>query len=243
MNYERLIGVIDLKSGRAVRAVQGRREQYQPVESFRLPAAQVELRGNPDALAECYSRYALASLYIADLDGLTGKPYQFNEIDRLLDLCDWPEPPLVDFGLTGSESDEELSALDRLVEKHDTRIIVATESAGSTHALDLFAQRFPRESVVVSLDYRNGDWVSDSATESEWLAACIDNAVGSVVVLDVATVGTESSERSAALCNRISPQLSNISIITGGGVRHESDVNQLVDAGAERVLVASMFVR
>ena len=71
----RVIGVIDLLNGRAVRACAGRRDRYPPI-------------GDPVDLARRYvEHYRLLELYVADLDaiesattaaGLKGPPYKWS---------------------------------------------------------------------------------------------------------------------------------------------------------------------
>ena len=65
----RLVGVIDLMGGVAVRAVGGRRDEYRPVVG--------RLCDSPDPLeiANAYREsYGIDTLYVADLDAILGRP-------------------------------------------------------------------------------------------------------------------------------------------------------------------------
>ena len=58
-------------------------------------------------------------------------------------------------------------------------------------------------------------------------------------MLDLAHVGTEQGSGTGELCRTIRDEYPAVEIITGGGVRSWADVQQLADAGADAVLVAS----
>src|SRR5207302_1103587 len=63
-NRVRLIPVLDLMAGRAVRAVAGRRSEYRPLDT-----------ADPAAVADALThRAGAAELYVADLDAIAGAP-------------------------------------------------------------------------------------------------------------------------------------------------------------------------
>lgn len=71
-----------------------------------------------------------------------------------------------------------------------------------------------------------------------------EHGVRNLILLDLDSVGTMSgcSSRSdgiAPLIQEISSELKDIQLISGGGVRNAADVQALLDAGCQHVLVAS----
>ena len=67
----RIVGVIDLKDGRAVHARGGRRDEYVAVDR----AAGVTIAGSATALARVYrDRFDLTEVYVADLNAIAGAP-------------------------------------------------------------------------------------------------------------------------------------------------------------------------
>ena len=99
----RVVPVIDLKGGRAVHAIGGRRDQYQPLRSvwqaspLPIPLA-VALR---DGLG-------LDSLYLADLDAIAGGP----RISLYRGLADLGLDLWIDAGLRDARSPDPLLGLD-----------------------------------------------------------------------------------------------------------------------------------
>ncbi|MEL6110798.1 MAG: HisA/HisF-related TIM barrel protein [Planctomycetota bacterium] len=241
---DRLIGVVDLKQGSAVRAIQGERDRYRPVETFHsLDGTQESVAGNPSLLARAYHRSSLSSLYIADLDGLCGRPRQLDLVGELLGKFRWTEPPLVDLGLTGRESADELAQIATMAKQSPIKVVLATESADSTEIIERVQREITEASLSVCFDYRNGHWISESTSENDWISACLDSSIDSIIALDVGSVGTASPDRAESLCTRLHPHLPSIPLITGGGIRTSADLERVLAAGADRVLVASMFVR
>ena len=244
MDVGRLIGVVDLQDGVAVHAVQGRRHEYHPVAGFEYPSGEfVEIDGNPKILAQCYARVGLRSLYVADLSALRGDERQTSVIEQLTASQVWADPPLIDLGLTGEEDDATLTRLVNGFGGKNARLVIATESASSTeivHRLRRLREDLP---LVVSFDYRNGQWISESTREEDWLAACDHVSIDAAIVLDLASVGTDSIEAAESLCRRIGPYLRATPLITGGGVKDDDDAKRLMDCGVDQLLVASRFVR
>ena len=76
----KIVPAIDLKSGSVVRAVGGRRDQYQPIRSV-LAAGPT-----PGSIGAALVGIGLGQAYVADLDALEkrGDP-DWDSFDRLLD--------------------------------------------------------------------------------------------------------------------------------------------------------------
>src|SRR5262247_2743707 len=77
----RVIGVLDLRNGRAVHARAGQRDRYAPVRSV---AGEAIEPGDARALASIYrDRFGLGELYAADLDAIEGRAPQDQLVSAL----------------------------------------------------------------------------------------------------------------------------------------------------------------
>src|SRR5688572_33321290 len=90
-----LIGVVDLKAGRAVHARGGARERYLPVETI----AGSRIDGDPLALAHVYvERFGLTTIYVADLDAIARERMNTEVLEGLAAIA----PPWVDAGISSA---------------------------------------------------------------------------------------------------------------------------------------------
>jgi phosphoribosylformimino-5-aminoimidazole carboxamide ribotide isomerase len=105
----------------------------------------------------------------------------------------------------------------------------------------------PRRPVAFSLDLREnallGNWCAwGLKTEREVFPLArrvIEMGVRSLIVLDLARVGTGSGTGTEPLLRAIREEFPDIDLIAGGGVRNWDDIERLGEAGADAVLVAS----
>lgn len=229
----RLIPVVDVMAGRAVRAVGGDRANYQPI---RCP---LTASSNPADVASALLRQANAGeLYVADLDAITGRWAVSAATRQLLeqlpvpvwldagigctDILDWPANPNVRpvVGFETCHRPEVL--LDTLLEPH-------------------------RRPVAFSLDLKNGQllgswraWGLRDWCDATTLARrVIGVGVRTLVVLDLARVGTGTGTGTEPLLRAIRAEFPDVDLIAGGGVRTWDDIDRLGEAGATGVLVAS----
>jgi phosphoribosylformimino-5-aminoimidazole carboxamide ribotide isomerase len=233
---ERFVGVIDLAGGRAVHAIAGDRDAYRDVAFC---------DGNPIALAAHYHDLGLRNLYIADLDSIRGGAVQQQVIERLLEAGDsftfsidpgWCSPQ------TGSEgpSTGMFRAIERLSNRYPAlRWIAATESCRSLSDLQLLADRAAPGQWLLGLDYRDGQLLRHEADEHEWISAARQSGCRGAVVLDLAAVGTGIGPQTADPCRRVRRLAPTWTLYSGGGVRNPADAQELIDAGCDRILVAT----
>jgi uncharacterized protein related to proFAR isomerase len=91
-----LIGVVDLKAGRAVRARGGARARYAPLDA----TGGVAIDGDPLALARAYViAFGLTSVYAADLDAIAGGEVDEEVLGALAAIA----PLWVDAGISSVE--------------------------------------------------------------------------------------------------------------------------------------------
>jgi len=84
------------------------------------------------------------------------------------------------------------------------------------------------------------EWNVEFCTNStHWVDHAITLGIHRMVILDIATVGKQVGTVTGDMCRRIKQANPNFSIWSGGGIRHASDANQLIQQGCERCLVAT----
>ena len=240
----RLVGVVDLSNGLAVRGVAGQRTQYRPVRSFRFSdGRRVRIDGCHRRLIECYLQAGLRSIYVADLNGIQTGCVQVDPIERILDATDGASSVLLDLGIEHSAYATNWRWITKLAECHANGVfIVASESAQKTRSLGECVNRLGLERIAASCDYLSTRWISQRIPEPDWYEACVELGIRTAIGLDLATVGGVSIDRTIQLCRNIRQQLPETRYLTGGGIRNSDDAQHVLDAGADGLLVASRFV-
>lgn len=228
----RIVGVIDLLRGRAVHARAGRRDLYEPVQH--VAGTTIEA-GDAVALARTYLDLGVRELYVADLDALTGGQVQCPALSAIAAIG---APMLLDTAVT--TADEARRALDLGAD----RAIVALETLPDFERLRDVCRAIGGDHVAFSLDLRDGAPViargGAISTEPPPLIAAraIDAGAGTIIVIDLARVGTGrgldldllASVRDATRGSRL---------LAGGGVRGVEDLARLADVGCDGALVAT----
>jgi phosphoribosylformimino-5-aminoimidazole carboxamide ribotide isomerase len=227
----RVIGVIDVKSGRAVHARGGRRDLYEPVRSPLVPP---ERAGDAAALARGYRDIlGLASIYVADLDAIAGQSMQ-----DLTGILACGLPLMVDAGVT-TETDAE-----RALTLGVARVVVGLETLASFEDLARIVRRVGAERVVFSLDLCDAQPVTQPAASFGGLVPlalarlAVRAGASAVLLLDLARVGRLVGA-DMALVRALRASLPHIELIVGGGVRGHADLKQLAHAGCDAALVGT----
>jgi len=213
----KLVPVIDLRAGQAVRARAGDRSRYAPLSTPLCPNA------DPLALALLLvSRFRADSLYLADLDAITGTGSHRALIDIIAAAL--PETTLwVDAGIRDRASLAQASRQPRL------RPIVGSETLTDAELL-----RDPIcASAVLSLDEHQGRLLAPAGLEAR-----LDAWHGDVVLMGLDRVGIGSGPDLARLA-RYRRRLPQCRLYAAGGVRNADDLGRLAAAGAAGVLVAT----
>ena len=229
----RVVPVIDLKGGKAVHAIGGRRAQYQPLRS------DWQASPSPIALAKALRvGLGIDRFYVADLDAIEGRDLNREIHDRLaaegFEL--W-----LDAGVRDLESLEPLSGIvaDRL------RIVVGLESVAGPAALGAIIERIGPDRAMFSLDLDEGKpriapgaaWLSD---DPQGIASrAIELGIRSLILLDLARVGMDRGIGTEPLLTWLRARYPEVALGAGGGVRGMDDVLRLRECGASSVLVGS----
>ena len=227
--------MLDLKDGRAVHAVAGRRAHYQPVRSILHPSS------DPLALAGALrDTLGLDSLYLADLDAIAGST---PEVALYENLISTGLRLIVDAGLRDVRSARRLLGLDRTA----TAIVAGLETLDGPRALAEILAEVGADQTVFSLDLFDGcpriaeasGWKSQNPLELALEA--IDQGARRLLLLDLARVGTGRGLGTLSLTAALRARHPEVQISAGGGIAGVSEVLRLKHAGASAALVGSAF--
>ena len=227
----RVIGVLDLRNGRAVHARAGDRERYEPVQT--VAGGGIE-PGDALALARLYrDRFGLSELYAADLDAIEGRPPQ----DRLVSSLATVGALWLDAGVSSADRAR------HAVNLGAAHVIVGLETLRSWRALDEMCDAVDRRRVAFSLDLREGKPLGDGSVSFGGsahgaAARAAEAGVASILVIDLARVGT-SLGIDVGLVARVREAAPHTTLLAGGGVRGVEDLAHLADAGCDGALVAT----
>ena len=225
---DRLVGVIDLQGGLAVHGVAGNRDRYMPVKFC---------EGDPERLGRYYLEQGVTSLYIADLDGLGGGKFQIEACGRLLQLGFhriW-----IDIGWQ-SQDDGVTREMGKWSQTDPAVCwIVATETGQRANELDSLLSQVSAAQICVSLDFSNGQFRGKHHDWRGWIAESVQRSINQFLVLDVASVGIGCGVSTLSLCRQMKSEWPQIALSSGGGVRGETDVQDVIEAGCDSVLVAT----
>src|SRR5262245_20495022 len=225
-----VLGVLDLRAGRAVHARAGARKRYEPV---RILAGAPIGHGDAHAVARFYrEQLGLTDLYAADLDAITGRACQ----NALVSVLAADGPLWLDAGVSSLEGARHVLALGI------ARVIVGLETLESWDALRGMCSGVRGERVAFSLDLRNGQpltrGIEPSTGVADIAAGAVDAGARSIIVIDLARVGTGAG-LDLELISRVREAARGVTLLAGGGVRGLADVRRLAEAGCDGVLVAT----
>jgi phosphoribosylformimino-5-aminoimidazole carboxamide ribotide isomerase len=232
----KVIGVIDLLGGRAVHARGGLRERYQPVvKTVGRPIA----AGDAPALAQAYlQELGVSQIYVADLDAIMGGQPQDELVIKLVSMG---APLWLDAGVSTLVQAEHAFTLGV------SRVVVGLETLASYAALDEICFGLGGHRIAFSLDTREGEPLvhPGGAVEAgpvEGIAARAAQAgTGTIIALDLARVGTGRGPDIEILA-RLRSAAPDVTLMAGGGVRDDADLERLAGAGCDGALVASALL-
>jgi phosphoribosylformimino-5-aminoimidazole carboxamide ribotide isomerase len=225
----RVVGVIDLKDGKAVHAVRGERERYRPVHSVIASGD-----GGPLTVARAFrSELGLDEVYVADLDAITGEGGHDSTIAALAREAH----VMVDAGVS------EPARAQALLDLGAHRVIVGTETLTGPEALERLLAALPDGALVLSIDLRDGHLLSPDPQLAglparEAVARLHRDNLREAIVLDLARVGSGAG-LDVELIADLHGAFPELALLAGGGVRDVGDLRALRDAGAAGTLVAT----
>jgi phosphoribosylformimino-5-aminoimidazole carboxamide ribotide isomerase len=211
----RIIPVIDLQGGRAVRAIGGRRSEYKPLATPLCPD------GDPfRAAAGMLGMASARTLYIADLDAIEGGPPQSEVIHAIGEA--FPETDIwVDAGFADP------AALDDWPLRNRARPVFGSESLSTGFpAIDARS--------ILSLDFRGDRFLGPPALPDSpalWPA--------DIIVMCLHSVGMAAGPDFARLKRIMAAAREERRVYAAGGIRNIADLRALRDLGAAGALIAS----
>jgi phosphoribosylformimino-5-aminoimidazole carboxamide ribotide isomerase len=216
----KIIPVLDLKHGNVVRARAGDRASYQPIVT---PLASTS--DALDVLRGLRGVAAFSVIYIADLDAIMGEGSHAGVLRTLVS-----EVPEVEFWLDGGfRTDGDARSL----LPAGMIPVFGSESIADAGALARARGRFGGDRMVLSLDYRAGQFMGLVEIERDpefWPDRVI------LMTLDRVGTGTGPDlDALAALIRRARGR----AVFAAGGVRSEDDLARLQAIGVSGVLVAT----
>jgi phosphoribosylformimino-5-aminoimidazole carboxamide ribotide isomerase len=233
-----IIPVLDLRSGVAVHARRGERERYQPVESILAPSHP----GDPQALAAAFrGSPGVRHCYVADLDAIGGRAPQLGLLAALADPAQgFGRGLLVDAGVCTA------AGASALITAGAEAVVVGLETLAGFDDLGAVVSEIGAERTAFSLDLRDGRPVLHPDMRVplplpdplELAARARDRGIETIIVLDLAAVGSDAGPRHLDLLALLKARLS-VRLLAGGGVRSVEDLTRLAAAGADGALVAS----
>ena len=227
----KLIPVLDILNGLAVRAVGGVRNEYRPLQSLGCQSSRPI-----DIARSIRTRFGFKQWYVADLDGIVHRQWNCDILEELLED---------DFSLTidpGIRSIEDLYLIRTLQEKTD--FIIASESLADCSMLELLTGMINPDSLTFSLDLIEGKMISP---EGAWGNRTIEETVDYVlrcgmrriIVLDLAYIGCHKGVGTLEICRHLKTKFPDLEIATGGGVRTSEQLTLLEQAGVHTAMLGS----
>jgi phosphoribosylformimino-5-aminoimidazole carboxamide ribotide isomerase len=235
-----IIPVLDLARGVAVWAQAGDRARYEPVVSALVP----EGVGDPVALLYAFRRRLGASAcYVADLDAIQGGAVQRAMLRELAQLeTGFAGAIMVDAGAHSPESTFEVLACGA------SQVVVGLETLRAFSDLSDIVRVAGEGRVVFSVDLKLGspilhpqmqDVIGTHAPDALSLTEqAIDAGVGTLLVLDLARIGTGCGT-DVGLLQELRKRFPMIRLLAGGGVLARRDLERMREVGCDGALVAS----
>jgi len=229
----RVVGVIDLRGGRAVRARGGERHLYAPLDT--VAGRSIEA-GDAIALADVYVKdLGITDLYVADLDAIA---HGTGADETIRAIAAGGASVWLDAGIST------VAGAARALELGVARAIVGLETLTTFAALDDICHAHGPDRILFSLDLRDGQPLraaTNAAPLSEPRAIAargVAAGAGGLIVLDLARVG-RATGLDLALIRDLRRAVPDVLLLAGGGVRGVDDLRALAGCGCDGALVAT----
>ena len=215
-----VIPAIDLRNGRCVRLMQGRRSDV------------TVYNDDPVAVAKEFAAAGAEMIHVVDLDGAFSEPDSPNRavVKRMLETVDIP----IEFG-GGVRSLQDVQVL---AEQGVARIVLGTVAAESPESLQHFVDRFSAK-ICVGIDARDGHvmsrgWETPTLLDAVELARSVASCgIERIIYTDISRDGTlvgPNIEQTLAVV-----RAANVRVTASGGVSSLDDIKRLRDAREHRL--------
>ena len=218
----KIIPVIDVRNGVAVRARGGNRDHYEP-----LVTPLVDSCDPGDVVQAFMTFFPFEAIYVADLDGIEGRGRDHDLIPELRAAVGRDVALWVDCGLS------EISEAPDLLKEPANTIVLGSENLQSIDALSVSEDMTDR--VVLSLDFQG-----DAFLGPQEVFERADRWPQQVIVMTLARVGGAGGPDLDRIVE-IAERAGGRAIFAAGGIRNQSDLATAESAGADGALIASAF--
>ncbi len=224
----KVIPVIDILNGKAIHAVRGRRQEYQPLKSVLCKSFE------PLEVARAFKALGFSDLYIADLDAIQGGTVNLQVFRRITEETG--------FRLMVDDGVSDLKGAQKLLDSGVSKVVIGTETLQNKNFVGEAVRLFGSEQVVVSLDLKGGavlvrSGFNGNGEPMRLLRDFEEMGVAEVIVLDLARVGSEEGVDTDFL--KLVFEETSMGVFVGGGVRDVKDLIELKRLGVSGVLVAT----
>lgn len=209
----RIIPAIDLKDGKCVRLIQGRKD------------AATVYSEDPVLTARQWESCGATLLHVVDLDGaFTGSQKNFEAVKRIR------ESVAMEMELGGGIRNME--KIDELVQMGIQRVILGTVAIEKPSLLEEACRRYPGK-IIVGIDARDGKvavkgWVETTATDAKVLAKEAEKKrAAGIIYTDISTDGMMTGPNVRAVDEMA--RTINIPLIASGGVSSLDDIRKLLE--------------
>jgi phosphoribosylformimino-5-aminoimidazole carboxamide ribotide isomerase len=229
----RLIPVLDVRGGVAVRAVGGDRSRYPLLASALAPGC------DPGDLARaCRERLGAHLVYVADLDAIAARGADVRNAAGLVErLARDGARVWIDAGAG------DVASAAALLSAGASRVVVALETLPGPEALRALPDRLGSDGLAFGLDLRGGRPLARadelSAMQPDDIArAALIAGYAVIIALDLDRVGSESGP-AVELLAEVRREAPGCTWVAGGGVRDVADLRALAEAGWQGCLVGT----
>ncbi len=223
-----IVPVLDILNGIVVRGIAGKRDQYLPNQSC--------LVESPDPLLTALAflkHFQNEWLYVADLDGILHHRPNFEVLKKLaatgVKIC-------ADIGV------RKLSDVEQLFEVGCARCVIALETLPNFEWLATLVMQCDPTQLTFSLDLKSGIPLHGKLSQTPPLEIAQhvhELGISHLIVLDLASVGTNMGISTIQLCKSIKTTCPNLTLWTGGGIRNSQDIQNLDPTQLNGLLIAS----
>jgi phosphoribosylformimino-5-aminoimidazole carboxamide ribotide isomerase len=207
-----IIPAIDLKDGKCVRLLQGKKEEVTVYSD------------DPAATARLWASLGAEMLHIVDLDGaFTGEQKNFEKIRAIREAVDIP----IEVG--GGIRDVE--RIEKLIGLGVDSVIIGTSAAINPDMVQKACEKYPGQ-VLVGIDAKDGKvairgWVEVTEFNAiEFAIKMQDAGTAGIIYTDISRDGMLSGPNIEAMEKMVSAV--NIPVIASGGVSKIDDIKSLI---------------
>lgn len=225
-----IIPVIDILNSKAVHAVEGKRSEYQPLNSYLFDSTHPQ-----QIIKNLYEEFHFLTYYIADLDSIMNNKPNTKILDEILKIFE-DITLILDPGVE-SESDVEMFS-----KLPNTKLILGLETINGLDVIANAVEQLGQEKIMVSIDMYEGKIFSKNQSIKRIKPVDLVNKIenfntSNIILLDLSRVGQK--------VGGIPPLYKKIkktffgSILVGGGIKDIADVKLYYNQSFAGVLIGT----